>query len=145
MLRLRRSPALSVSSFTSSSATPLCYSPVQSLSRVRLFVTPWITAGQASLSITNSEFTQTHVHWVGDAIQPTHPLLFPSSAFNLSQWKVVAKLWKIPGFLASGGEEFNLGLDHSQLLCDKDLLKHKRDSESFWHRHQKGAERAPPC
>ena len=26
----------------------------QSLSRVRLFVTPWITAGQASLSITNS-------------------------------------------------------------------------------------------
>ena len=24
------------------------------------------------------EFTQTHVHWVGDAIQPSHPLLFPS-------------------------------------------------------------------
>ena len=22
------------------------------------------------------EFTQTHVHWVGDAIQPSHPLLF---------------------------------------------------------------------
>ena len=32
------------------------------------------------------EFTQTHVHWVGDAIQPSHPLLSPSpSAFNLSQ------------------------------------------------------------
>ena len=32
------------------------------------------------------EFTQTHVHWVGDAIQPSHPLLFPSPpAFNLSQ------------------------------------------------------------
>ena len=29
-------------------------SSVQSLSRVRLFVTPWITAHQASLSITNS-------------------------------------------------------------------------------------------
>ena len=29
-------------------------SPVQSLSRVRLFVTPWIAARQASLSITNS-------------------------------------------------------------------------------------------
>ena len=28
---------------------------VQSLSRVRLFVTPWITAQQASLSITNSQ------------------------------------------------------------------------------------------
>ena len=32
------------------------------------------------------EHTQTHVHRVGDAIQPSHPLLFPSSpAFNLSQ------------------------------------------------------------
>ena len=30
------------------------FSSVQSLSRVRLFVTPWITACQASLSITNS-------------------------------------------------------------------------------------------
>ena len=24
------------------------------------------------------EFTQTHVHWAGDAIQPSHPLLSPS-------------------------------------------------------------------
>ena len=32
------------------------------------------------------EFTQTHVHWVGDAIQPSHPLSAPSPpAFNLSQ------------------------------------------------------------
>ena len=32
------------------------------------------------------EFAQTHVHWVGDAIQPSHPLSFPSpSTFNLSQ------------------------------------------------------------
>ena len=32
------------------------------------------------------EFTQTHVHWVGDAIQLSHPLLSPSpSAFNPSQ------------------------------------------------------------
>ena len=26
------------------------------------------------------ESTQTHVHWVGDAIQPSHPLLSPSSS-----------------------------------------------------------------
>ena len=50
------------------------------------------------------EFTQTHVHWVGDAIQPSHPLLSPSPpAFNLSQHQVlfqwvsslhqVAKYW----------------------------------------------------
>ena len=32
------------------------------------------------------EFTQTHVHRVGDAIQPSHPLSSPSPpAFNLSQ------------------------------------------------------------
>ena len=32
------------------------------------------------------EFTQTHVHWVGDATQPSHPLSSPSPpAFNLSQ------------------------------------------------------------
>ena len=32
------------------------------------------------------EFTQTHVHWVGDTIQPSHPLSSPSLlAFNLSQ------------------------------------------------------------
>ena len=96
---------------------------VQSLSCVRLFATTWTTAHQASLSITNSqfssvaqsclticdpmnrstpglpghhhlpEFTQTHVHWVSDAIQPSHPLLSPSPPApnpsqhqSLSQW-----------------------------------------------------------
>ena len=35
------------------------------------------------------KFTQTHVYWVGDAIQPSHPLLSPSPpAFNLSQHQV---------------------------------------------------------
>ena len=38
------------------------------------------------------EFTQTHVHWVGDAIQPSHPLLTPSSpALNLSQHQSLFK------------------------------------------------------
>ena len=40
-----------------------------------------------------------------------------------------------PGFLASGGEEFNPGpetrLDRSELLCNKVLLKYKEDRESF--------------
>ena len=31
------------------------------------------------------ESTQTHVHWVGDAIQPSHPLSSPSPAFDLSR------------------------------------------------------------
>ena len=38
-------------------------------------------------------------------------------------------------FLTSRGEEFNPGPvtkpDHSELLCDKVLLKYKRDKESF--------------
>ena len=38
------------------------------------------------------EFTQTHVHWVSDAIQPSHPLLSPSlPAFNLSQHRGLFK------------------------------------------------------
>ena len=31
------------------------------------------------------EFAQTHVHWIGEAIQPSYPLLPSSPAFNLSQ------------------------------------------------------------
>ena len=31
------------------------------------------------------ESTQTHVHWVGDTIQPSHPLSSPFPAFNLPQ------------------------------------------------------------
>ena len=54
---------------------------------------------------------------------------------------------KTLGFLASGGDEFNLGpemrLDRSELLCNKVLLKYKGDRENFWHRHQKVAERVP--
>ena len=35
-----------------------------------------------------TELTQTHVHWVSDAIQPSHPLSSPSpSTFNLSQFQ----------------------------------------------------------
>ena len=30
------------------------------------------------------ELTQTHVHQVGDAIQPSHPLLSPSPALNIA-------------------------------------------------------------
>ena len=43
------------------------------------------------------KIAQTHVHWVGNAIQPSHPLLSPSPpAFNLSQHQGLSKesvLW----------------------------------------------------
>ena len=46
------------------------------------------------------ESTQTHVHWVGDAIQPSHPLPSPSPpALNLSQhqglFKWVSSLYQV--------------------------------------------------
>ena len=52
------SPALAGRFFTTSAiweAPSLAISSVQCLSRVQLFLTPWSAAGQASLSITNSQ------------------------------------------------------------------------------------------
>ena len=50
-------------------------------------MTPRTAACQTSLSITNSQrLLKLNICWVGDAIQPSHPLLSPSPpAFNLSQ------------------------------------------------------------
>ena len=59
-----------------------------SLSHVQLFVTPWTAARQASLSFTISWFAQIHVHCIGDATLPSHPLTPSSpSALNLSQYQ----------------------------------------------------------
>ena len=42
------------------------------------------------------EFTQTHVHRVGDAIQPSHPLSSPSHpALNLSQHRGLSNEWAL--------------------------------------------------
>ena len=54
---------------------------VRSLSRVRLFATPWTAARQASLSFGISQFAQTHFHRVDDATQPSHPLSLCSLLF----------------------------------------------------------------
>ena len=52
---------------------------VQSLSHVRLFVT-LMNCSMPGLPVHHQlpEFTQTHIHRVGDAIQTSHPLSFPS-------------------------------------------------------------------
>ena len=52
------------------------------------------------------EFTQTHVHWISDAIQPSHPLSSPSHpALNLSQhqclFKWVSSLHQVDKLLVS--------------------------------------------
>ena len=69
------------------SSTLCLLSSVQSLSCVQLFVTPWTAAHQGfPVHHQLPEFTQTHVHQVSDAIQPSHPLSSPSlPALNPSQ------------------------------------------------------------
>ena len=54
------------------------FSSVQSFSRVRLFVTLWISMPGFPVYHQLPESTQTHVHRVGDAIQSSHPLSSPS-------------------------------------------------------------------
>ena len=83
---------------------------VQSLSHVRLFVTPWITARQASLSITNSQ-----------SFQPSLPLSSPfPPAFNLSQhqglFKWVNSLYQVAKVL-----EFQLQHQSFQWIFRTDL------------------------
>ena len=61
------------------------FSSVQSLSHVRLFVTPWTTARQASLSISNGQSPPKPMFI--ESVMPSnhlmlcHPLLFPPSIF----------------------------------------------------------------
>ena len=62
-------------------------SSVQSLSCVLFFATP-MDGSTLGFPVHHQllELAQTHVHRVGDAIQPSHPLSSPSPpAFNLSQ------------------------------------------------------------
>ena len=54
----------------------------QWLNPIWYFVTPWTAASQTSWSFTISG-AHTDVYWVGDAIQPSYPLL-PSSPLALS-------------------------------------------------------------
>ena len=52
------------------------------------------------------EFTQTHVHWVGDAIQPSHPLSSPSPpAFNFFP---LSGSFQMSQFFTSGGQSIGV-------------------------------------
>ena len=98
------------------------FSSVQLLSHVQLFATPWIAAHQASLSITNSQSTQTHVHWVSDAIQPSHPLSSPSlPAFSLSQHQGLFQ-WVSSSHQVAKVLEFHLQHQSFQWTPRTDLL-----------------------
>ena len=86
-------------------------SSVQSFSHFLLFVTPWTAAHQASLSITNPRVHSNSCYWVGDAIQPSHPLSssFPP-AFNLFQHQ--------GQFYASGGQSIGVSALPSAVILE---------------------------
>ena len=55
------------------------------------------------------DFAQTHVHWVSDAIQPSHPLLSPSPPdFKISQHQGLFQ----SQLFASGGQRIEHQLQH---------------------------------
>ena len=67
------------------------------------------------------EFTQTHVHWVGDAIQPSHPLSSPSlPALNLSQHQGLFK-WVNSSHQVAKVLEFHLQHQSFQWTLRTDL------------------------
>ena len=86
------------------------FSSVHSLSRVQLFVTPWIAARQASLSITNSwsSLRLMSIESVMPSIQPSHPLSSPSPpAPNPSQHQSLFQ-WVNPSHEVAKVLEFQL-------------------------------------
>ena len=82
------------------------------------------------------ECSQTHVHYVGDAIQPSHPLLSPSPpAFNLSQHQGLFK-WVSSLHLVAKILEFQLQHQSFQgtfrtVLIQMKKKKKEREEERF--------------
>ena len=81
------------------------------------------------------EFTQTHVHWVGDAIQPSYPLSSPSPPApnpsqhqSLFQWVNLCMRWpKYWSFsfsiIPSKDHPFSFRMDWLDLLAAQGTLK----------------------
>ena len=95
------------------------------------------------------EFAQTHVHWVGDVIQPSHPLLSLSPpTFNLSQHQGIfqwvsslhqlAKNWSFSFSISPSNEysgQISFRMDWLDLLAVqrtlKSLLQHHSSKTSI--------------
>ena len=113
------------------------YSSVQLLSCVQLSVTPWAAVPGRPVHHQLPELTQTPVHRVGDAIQPSHPLLAPSPpSFNLTQHQVVSndsvlpikwpKYWSFSFSISPSNEHSGLisfRMDWLDLLEAQQILK----------------------
>ena len=112
------------------------FSSVQSLSRVRLFATPRTTAGQASLSITNSRSLlklMSIESVISNHLILCHPLLLPSSIFpsigvfsNESVLPMMAKYWSFSFSISPSNEYSGLisfRMDWLDLLAVQRTLK----------------------
>ena len=125
------------------------YSSVQSLNHIRLCNPMDCSTPGSPVHHQLPELAQTHVHWVSDAIQPSHPLSSPfPPAFNLSQhqglfqWKSslqqVAKVlyWSLSFSISSSNEDS--GLISSRMdWCD--LLAVQGTLTSFLRHHSSKA------
>ena len=96
------------------------------------------------------ELAQTHVHWVGDAIQPSHPRSSPSPTFNLSQHQALfkwvsfrirwPKYWSF-SFTTSPSNEYSglisFRMDWLDLLAVQETFKslqhHSSKASILWH------------
>ena len=128
------------------------FSSVQSLSHVRLFVTPWTVARQASLCITNSRRLLKFMYI--ESMMPSNHLILcrPSlPAFNLPSIRVFSsesvlhirwpKYWSF-SFSISPSDEYSglisFRMDWSDLLAVQGTLKsliqhHNSNASILWH------------
>ena len=98
-------------------ALTVCISSVQSLSRVPTLCDP-MNRSTPGLPVHYQlpESTQTYVHWVSDAIQPSHPLSSPSPpALNLTQHQGKVDSFQMSQLFASGGQSTGVSASTSVL------------------------------
>ena len=124
------------------------FSSVQSLSRVRLFATPWIAAHQASLSITNS-WSLLKLMSIESVMPSNHlilcrpllllPLIFPSISV-FSNESVLRIRWPKYWSFSFSTSPFNEYSELSSFRTDWfDLLLFKGLSSLLQHHHSKAS------
>ena len=105
--------------------TNLFISSVPCLTRVRLCDPMDCSTPGLPVHHQFPEFAQTHVHWVNDAIQPSHPLSSPSSpALDLSQHQGLFQ-WLSSSYQVAKVLEFQLQHQSFQGIFRVDFLPYK--------------------
>ena len=134
----------------------LCAFSIKRLSSVQLLSCVWLFGNPMDCSTLGfpvlyhlPKLAQTHIYWISDAIQPSHPLLSPSPpAFNLSQhqglFQWVGSLYQETKELQLQHQSFNeyselisFRIDWFDLLAVQGTLKsllqhHSLKASIFW-------------